>query len=167
MESARKTISEISDSVNQHSASRKDEVTVMKAMLNDPTFSVGVYDKSGKIGDFCPSGEFRKMIGNVVTATTKIPAKEARDLVDRYEFTKADAAAVIGVSKEFFNSYLPTGRKVQLGGRKTSNIELMWKNIDERVAGVPTKVNGERAETLIPAHGGIKAINKCPVWLKN
>lgn len=77
MENARAIIAEVTDNVNQRSASRKDEITVMRAMINDPEFSVEVYDKTGKVGEYYPSREIRKMISNVVSTTVKIPVKEA------------------------------------------------------------------------------------------
>ena len=90
-----------------------------------------------------------------------------RSLVNAYEFTRVDAAAMVNMSKEFVNTYLQTGRKLPLGGRKNSDIELMWKNIEDRTTEIPIKSEtGERLNTFIPAHGGIKAINPCPEWLK-
>ena len=42
MENAREVIAAVRDSVSQHSASRKDEITVMKAIINDPEYSVDI-----------------------------------------------------------------------------------------------------------------------------
>lgn len=166
MDNARQIIAEVTDNVNQRSSSKKDEITVMKAMINDPNFTVGVYDKSGKVGEYCPSQEVRKMVSNIVTATTKIPNTEAKELVDMYEFTKSDASTLINLSKEFVNTYLHTGRKLPLGGRQNSNVELMWKEIGDRTAEIPVKGTNDRVQTVVPAHGGIKAINTCPSWIK-
>ena len=50
------------------------------------------------------------------------------------------------------------------GGRVPSGC---WKNIEDRTTEIPIKSEtGERLNTFIPAHGGIKAINPCPEWLK-
>lgn len=164
-ENAKQVIADVTANVSQRSASRKDEITVMKAMMNDSDFSVDVYEKDGKVGEYYPAREIRKMVANVMASTTRIPNKEAAELVDSYEFTKSDAAALVGASKEFVNTYLHTGRKLPLGGRETSNIELMWKEVAKRTAGIPSK-DGSRAETIIPAHGGIKASCPCPKWVK-
>lgn len=166
MENVRETIDEIKNNLTQHSSSRKDEITVMKAMLNDPDYSVDVYDKTGKCGECNPSKELRKVISNVVSSTTKMPIREASALVDTYEFSKSDATAMINVSKEFVNTYLQTGRKLPLGGRISSNVELMWKNIEEKTTGIPVKDSDERGSAVVPAHGGVKAFNKCPIWVK-
>lgn len=167
MTSAYDIIKEVRDGVTQCSSSKKDEITVMQAMMNDTNYSVDVYSKGGKTDEYYPSRELRKVVSNVVAATTHIPVKEATELVNAYEFTRADAAAMVNMSKEFTVTYLQTGRKLPLGGRKTSNIELMWKNIEDRTTEIPIKSeNGERLNTFIPAHGGIKALNPCPEWLK-
>lgn len=167
MASAYQIIKEVKDNVTQCSSSKKDEITVMQAVMNDPNFSVDVYSRGGKVDEYYPSRDLRKMVANVVSSTTHISSKEAAELVDSYEFTKADAITAINLSKEFINTYLQTGRKLPLGGRRNSDIELMWKNIGDRNVEIPAKSeSGDRINTFIPAHGGIKAINACPEWLK-
>ena len=167
MTSAYDIIKDVKSNVTQCSSSKKDEITVMQAMMNDTNFSVDVYSKGGKVDEYYPSRELRKVVTNVVASTTHIPVKEATELVNAYEFTRVDAAAMVNMSKEFVNTYLQTGRKLPLGGRKNSDIELMWKNIEDRTTEIPIKSEtGERLNTFIPAHGGIKAINPCPEGLK-
>lgn len=167
MMSAYQIIKDVKSNVTQCSSSKKDEITVMQAMMNDTNFSVDVYSKGGKVDEYYPSRELRKVVTNVVASTTHIPVKEATELVNAYEFTRVDAAAMVNMSKEFVNTYLQTGRKLPLGGRKNSDVELMWKNIEDRTTEIPIKSEtGERLNTFIPAHGGIKAINPCPEWLK-
>ena len=167
MTSAYDIIKDVKSNVTQCSSSKKDEITVMQAMMNDTNFSVDVYSKGGKVDEYYPSRELRKVVTNVVASTTHIPVKEATELVNANEFTRVDAAAMVNMSKEFVNTYLQTGRKLPLGGRKNSDIELMWKNIEDRTTEIPIKSEtGERLNTFIPAHGGIKAINPCPEWLK-
>lgn len=167
MTSAYDIIKDVKSNVTQCSSSKKDEITVMQAMMNDTNFSVDVYSKGGKVDEYYPSRELRKVVTNVVASTTHIPVKEATELVNAYEFTRVDAAAMVNMSKEFVNTYLQTGRKLPLGGRKNSDIELMRKNIEDRTTEIPIKSEtGERLNTFIPAHGGIKAINPCPEWLK-
>ena len=167
MTSAYDIIKDVKSNVTQCSSSKKDEITVMQAMMNDTNFSVDVYSKGGKVDEYYPSRELRKVVTNVVASTTHISVKEATELVNAYEFTRVDAAAMVNMSKEFVNTYLQTGRKLPLGGRKNSDVELMWKNIEDRTTEIPIKSEtGERLNTFIPAHGGIKAINPCPEWLK-
>jgi len=163
---AKKIINEVTGAVSQRSASKKDEVTVMRAIINDPEYSVDVYDKTGKCGNYQPGADFRKMVSNVVSNTTKIPYKEAKALVDNYEFTKSDATTMVGVSKEFINTYLQTGRKLPLGGREKSDVELMWKTINQRTTEVPVKTASGQNNLTIPEHQGIRALNHCPSWIR-
>ena len=165
MENVSEVISNINTNLSQKSASHKDEVMVMRAMLNDPNYSVDVYKNDGTTTPYCPGQDFKRVVTNVVSTVTHIPKKEAQELVDNYEFTKADAESMVNVSKEFVNSYLQTGRKLPLGGRYNSNIELLWKDIPEKETPIPNK-QGMRSSVTIPAHGGIKVFQRCPKWVK-
>ena len=60
-ENATKVIKEIADNVTQKSSSKKDEIAVMKAMINDPNFSVDIYNDSGKCGEYYPSEKWLRM----------------------------------------------------------------------------------------------------------
>ena len=165
MEDAKKVIQEVKDNLTKCAGSRKDEITVMKALMNDPNYNVDVYGKP-EIEQYYPGKDFRKVVSNVISSVTKVPHREATELVNQYEFNRSDANAIVELSKEFVLSYLQTGRKLPLGGRKTSDIELVWKEISERTTNVPIRGSDtERASVYIPAHGGIKAINPCPVWV--
>ena len=167
MENVIAITSEIKDNLVQKAASRKDEVTIMKAMLNDPTFQVGIYSKEGKTGEYSPFEDSRKMLGNVISATTKISTAEAQELSNAYEITRNDATAFVNISKEFVNTYLQTGRKLPLGGRKSMNANLSLKHVEEKDKVVPaTQASGERITTRIPAHDAIRATCPCPAWLK-
>lgn len=55
----------------QKASSRVDEIKVMKTMLNDPNFSISVYDKNkGYIGTRCPREEAVKFAANLSSAIT-------------------------------------------------------------------------------------------------
>ena len=49
MENVQQLINEIHNSISQKTASRKDEVRVMRAMLNDMNYKVAEYDKGEMI----------------------------------------------------------------------------------------------------------------------
>lgn len=166
MENAKQTISNIASNLSQRSASRKDEITVMRAIINDPSYTVADFKKDGTIEAYYPGQSFRKTVSNIVADITHMPKKEATELVDNYEFSRADAESLVDLSKEFVQSYLQTGRKLPLGGRITSNIELMWKKISERSAVIPNKDPNKRESVTIPAHEGIRVINQCPDWVR-
>ena len=168
-------IKEINETRTQTSASAKDETRVMRTMLNDPTFKVNVYGKSGVEGVYCPYEESRTMIGNIIRDTTKISGKEAMELSQSYEFGKQESNIMIGISKEFINTYLETGRKLPLGGRATSNVKLIIKHEEEKTKRYPKKVGvnedgtvryDQNATTVIPAHDTIRVQGSCPSWLK-
>lgn len=168
-------VKEIDETRSQRSASAKDEVRVMRAMLNDSEFVVDVYGKGGVIGQYCPYDDARAMVANIIKGTTKINTKEAELLADNYEFTKQDANTFINISKEFVNTYVETGRKLPLGGRERSNISLSKKVKEERSNNFPKKVgvNDDGSdkyescgEGIIPAHNSLRVHSSCPPWLK-
>ena len=167
-------VKEIDQNRSQTAASQKDEVRVMQAMLNDTTYKVGVYDKSGKKDEYCPAEDFKKMAASVVSSTTKISKDESEKLLADYEVTKSEAGAMVNISKEFINTYLGTGRKISLGGREKSNFALSKVDKEETTKRFPKKVGVsddgkdiyEHCEKKVPAHTSIKAHGSCPVWVK-
>ena len=116
--------------------------------------------------------EYREMLSNVVSATTKITKAEASTLVAGYEAKKSDAETMVALSKDFINGALRTGRKVNLGATEKSNISIQLKEIPESEKKFPMKtgVNDdgtpryEKAQTIIPAHEGLKVSSPCPTW---
>lgn len=174
MENVKNLINEIHQGLSQASASQKDEVRMMKAMLNDETFIVDVYGNEGKVSSYSPYADARSMVSNIISTTTKISKAEADDLAANYEFKKSDAESLVGISKEFINTYLTTGRKLSLGGREKSNISLTEKKIEETIRMYPKKVGVnsdgsdryEKVQTKVPAYNSIKVIAPCPKWVK-
>ena len=173
--SVRDLIKEISETRTQTSASSKDETRVMSAMLNDPTFKVDVYGRNGIEGQYCPYDDARSMVANIIKDTTKISAQEATDLASNYKFGKQESNVMIGLTKEFINTYIETGRKLPLGGRADSNISIAKKVKEARANTFPKKVGinddgTDRYETvdqgIIPAHGSLKVYSPAPSWLK-
>jgi len=80
----------------QKSASRVDEVRVMRTMLNDPKFEVSIYDRNkGKIGTRSPREEAIKFVASTASAVTGLDAAQATELAQNYEFTKKDASLII------------------------------------------------------------------------
>ena len=175
MESVKDLVKQIDKTRTQASASAKDETTVMRAMLNDPTYKVDVYSKKGIEGQYCPHDEAVNLASNIIKGAASIPAAEANELASKYEFTKNDANIMIGISKEFVNTYLDTGRKLPLGGREDSNISIKKRVKEESISSFPVKtgVNSDGTDKYesksgkrIPAHGSLKVFSPCPTWLK-
>ena len=174
MESVKNLIDEINNTRSQTSASIKDEVRVMRAMLNDPTYKVDVWSRSGVQEQYCPYDEARSMIANIIKDTTKISANEAEDLAKNYIFGKQEAVSMISISKEFINTYIETGRKLPLGGRETSNISIA-KKVKQETSKVFNKKVGvnddgsdkfEKSFVTVPEHGSLKVYSPTPSWLK-
>lgn len=164
----------IKESVKQHSASVKDEITVMQSMLNDRDYGVEIYRKSGPTGEFYyPAQEFRGMVSDIVASTTKIGKDEANAIIDDYEFKRSQAKVMVDLSKEFINTYLETDRKIKLGGRQTSNVSLIKKDFPAGKRRYPSRIgitdNGEAIiepkEIWVDAYTGIKASSPCPPWV--
>lgn len=167
-------IEEIKGNLSQTNSSQKDEIRVMRAMLNDKDFKVDVYGKEGKVDSYCPSEDARNMFANVISSAVKISSDEANGLMENYEFKKSDADTMINVSKEFVNTYIQTGRKLPLGPREKSNVSLSLKQVEATTRTYPKKIGinddgsacYENAPTEIKAHESIRVHAPCPVWVK-
>ena len=62
-------IKDIHDNLKQKSASRRDEVTVMRAMLNDKDFVVTDYATQEQ---HCPARDFRDMTANIIAIASLV-----------------------------------------------------------------------------------------------
>ena len=167
-ESVMDLVKDIRTNLKQKSASQKDEVRVMKAMLNDKDFRVGEYTKDGKIGEYSPYEDSRKMVTTILSSAGKLPTAEAKEIANKYEFSKSEATTMINISKEFVNTYVHTGRKLPLGGREDMNVAVQLKEVPESVKQFPKGGIGssERGQVTIPAHNTLKVAGPCPSYLK-
>lgn len=174
MSTVTELVKEIKDNLSQVSASNKDEIRVMQAMLNDTNYEVGVYGNSGLKETYNPAKDFRGMLSGIVANTTKISKDEAASLVNAHEVTKSEASTMVNVSKEFVNTYLRTGRKLPFGGREKSNISISGKELPETTKTYPKKVGVNEDGTdryepgvrKVPAHVTAKLYGPCPDWVK-
>ena len=174
-ESVKALVENIKNNLSQTNSSKKDEIAVMRAMLSDDTYEVGVYGKDGLEGTYCPAKDFKNMCSSIISSAAKITQSEAVGLMENYEVSKSEATAMVNISKEYVNTFLNTGRKFPLGGREKSDVSLSLKEIPEgerrypkkvgvnddgtnRYAGTPTKVN---------AHNSIRVHAPCPSWIKD
>lgn len=174
MEKVQEIIKEIREGVTQKSASQKDETRVMRAMLNDKEYEVGVYGKEGLQGTVCPAKEARDMISSVISSAAKIPQEEATKLADDHEFSKAEANNMIAISKEYVNTYLGTTRKLPFGGRETFDISLTLEEVPAGTVSYPKQVGVDENEkpkyAMVPkerkGYTSAKVTAKCPSWIK-
>lgn len=171
----RDLIVEINNSRTNAKPNMKDEQRIMQAMLNDPDYKVDVYKSTGVVGVYCPYEESRRMLSNIIKDTTKISAKEATELAENYQFGKTESEIMVGISKEFINTYVETGRKLPLGGREKSNIALEKRVKEARPNNYPKKIGVDADgkdiyetvnDGMIPSHNTLKVHAGCPDWLK-
>ena len=169
-ETVQSVIKEIKDNLSQRTASTKDEICVMQTMLNDKTYKVGVFNKNGQVDTYCPAEEARAMSAITISQAAHISMPEAENLMESYEYSKKEAQAMIGISKEFINTYLQTDRKINLGGREKSDVSLLAKHNEAGVRRYPISglTNGATASgtTQVPAYDAVKVVAPCPTWLK-
>ena len=147
----------------QKSASKVDEIRVMRTMLNDPDFTVGIYDKNkGYIGDRKPREEAVKFASNLCSAITGIDSKSASELASNYEFTKKDAIFMIENSRDFTQTYLNTGRKLPILQGEKAQAELIVREVPEKEKSIP----GTNNTTKVPAYDKIISKSKNPKYHK-
>ncbi len=166
-------VKEIREGLSQTSSSQKDEVRVMRTMLNDREYKVDIYGKEGKVGQYCPAEDARAIAASIISSAAKIPAAEAVKLSESYEFSKNEAILMIDLSKEFVNTFLQTGRKLPLGGREKSNVSLAIKDVESTTRTYPKKVgvNNDgtprfgKGEVQVNAHQSVRVFAPCPPWV--
>lgn len=167
-------VDEIKKGLSQRSASRKDEIRVMQAMLSDPTYEVEIYYKDGLTETYSPCLDFRSMCSSVIANTAKVSTSEAEAMMTDYSVKKTEASAMVNISKEFINTYLQTGRKLPMGGRETSDVSLSLKEVPAKVRPCPHKIGVNedgsnmyaRNPAMVEAHESIRVHAPCPVWVK-
>ena len=155
--------------------SQKDELAIMRAMLNDKSYQVNVYGNEGIQYQYCPALAIRDTCSSIITNSTGISMQESTKIMENYEFKPHEAKNLIDLSKEFVNTYLETGRKLPLGGRERSNVSLIKKIIPAGKIAYPVKVgedeNGkaicESKETHVEEYDSIRVYGPCPNWIKN
>lgn len=161
MKDLMKEIKEVT--AKQRGASKVDEIRVMRTMLNDPDFTVSVYDKSkGLIGSRCPREEAIKFASNLCSSVTGIDSKSADELAANYEFTKKDAIFMIDNAKSFIQTYTASGRKLPILQSEDAQAEIFTRPIESKTKVIPS--TGKT--TTVPAYTKIICKSKCPKYAK-
>ena len=162
MEKMKELMAEIKEvTKKQKSANKINEIQVMKAMLNDPDFTVSVYDKNkGFIGTKNPHEEAVKFAANICTSITGIDSKSADELASNYEFTKKDAIFMVDTAKTFVQTYMETGRKLPIIQSETSQAELLVKHVEAKEKNIP----GKSETTKVAAYDKVVCRSKCPKY---
>ena len=150
----------------QRSSNKADEIRVMKAMLNDPDFTVSVYDKNkGYIGTKCPREEAVKFAAGICSSITGIDSKSADELANGYEFTKKDAIFLLDTNRTFTQVYLESGRKLPIIQGEKSQAEVFVKPIAEKEKAIPV-AEGVKEIKKIAGYDKIVCRSKSPKYNK-
>ena len=153
----------------QTSINKTDEIRVMTTMLNDPDFSIGVYDKKlGYIGQKSPHDEAVKFVGSIVQRATGLDKADSMHLASNLEFTKKDAVFLLSNMKDFVNIYSTTGRKFNIIQNKNTEANIYTREIAASTKIIPDKDNPGSNKTIntLPY---IKLVSqsKCPKYVDN
>lgn len=156
-----KQIQEIT--VKQKSQNKGDEVAVAQALLNDPDFQVGIYDKNkGLIGTRNVHEEAVKFVANVSSEITGLDKKTAEELANKYTFTKKDANFIINTSKDYIQTYLKTGRKFNLVQTEDAEANIFLKATPAKEKLIPTKDGTKLVKT--GAYQKVACKSGCPKY---
>lgn len=157
-------IKDIKQNLTQRSINKIDETRVMRAMLNDPDFSISVYDKgTGYVGQRYPRKEAVKFVKNVISNATGLSRKDSEHLAENYEFSKGDANFMLTNMRDFLQVYTDTGRKINIMQTEQTEASLYTKPIAAITKKIPDKENSGASKN-ITTNPYIKLVSnsKCP-----
>lgn len=158
-----KIIEEIKSTVNQKSINKVDEIKVMRAMLNDPKFSIGVYDKNlGYIAQRYPREEAVEFVKGIIQSTTGLDSKDSRHLAENYEFSRKDAAFMINNARDFINVYMESGRKLNIMQNENTEASIFTKVINGGKKTIPDNNSGENRDIDVVPYIKLVSSSKCP-----
>lgn len=161
-------ISEIKQRATQIAVNRVDEITVMRSMLNDPDFYIGIYDKNqGYIGQRSPRAEAVNFAKNIIANTTGLDSKDSRYLAENYQFTKRDANFLVTNMKDFLNVYTSTGRKINVIQNAETDASLYIREVPAGKKCIPDKdaPGGSREVNTLP-YTKLVSVTHCPKYKK-
>lgn len=163
-QSLQELISQIQEiTVRQKSQNKGDEIAVAQALLNDPEFQVGIYDKNkGLIGTRNVHEEAVKFVSNISAEITGLDKKTAEELAGKYTFTKKDANFIINTSRDFIQTYLRTGRKFNLIQTDDSEASVFMKPVPAKDKIVPSKDGTKLVKT--GAYQKVACKSGCPKY---
>lgn len=162
-------VQEIKNSTNQIAINKVDEVRVMKAMLNDKDFTLGVFDKAaGYLGQKSPHEDAVKFVKNVIQGATGLDSKDSKHLAENYEFTNRDANFLLNNMKDFLSVYTDTGRKINLIQNADTEAAVFTKHIESSDKLIPDKDNpGKTKKVKTASYTKLISTSKCPRYNKD
>ena len=162
-------ITEIKKNTSQIAINKVDEVRVMKSMLNDKHFSLGIYDKNiGYIGQKCPHDDAVKFVKNIISGATGLDNKDSQVLAESYQFTNKDANFLLSNMRDFLHVYTGTGRKIQVMQSADTEAALYIREVHSIKKQVPDKDNpGTTKEVTTSPYTKLVSLSKCPKYAMN
>ena len=158
-------INDIKKSTTQLSSSKIDEVNVMKSMLNDKNFKIGIYDKNdGYVGEHCPADEATMFIKNIIQGATGLDSRDSLHLAQEYQFTKKDATFMLSNMRDFIDIYTSSGRKINIIQNKTTEASIFVKEVSASTKKVPDKESGKSKQITTSPFTKLISISKCPKY---
>lgn len=159
-------VSDIKKNTKQIAINKVDEVKVMRSMLNDPDFSIGIYDKSqGYIGQKNPHSEAVKFVKNIVQDATGLDSKDSMHLAEQYKFTNRDANFLLSNMRDFLYVYTGTGRKINVMQSSDTEASLFIKSVKATEKYIPDKDNpGKTKKVITSPYTKLVSSSKCPKY---
>ena len=122
----------------------------MRCMLNDPEYTVGVYEKkAGYVGERCPRKEAINFVKNVIMGTTGLDGNDSLHLAENYEFQKRDAVFLLDNMRDFNQTYMTTGRKMNIMQTDKTEADIFTTEKPSIEKIVPDKNNPGKTKTTV------------------
>lgn len=161
-------VSEIKKGTSQVAINKVDEIRVMRCMLNDANFTLGVYDKNlGYIGERSPRQEAVNFVKNIIGGATGLDSRDSKCLAENYEFTKRDASFLLDNMRDFLQVYMSTGRKINVMQTAATEATLNTRAVQGRSnKPVPDKENpGQTKQITTSPYVKLVAVTRCPKYV--
>lgn len=151
---------------DQVAINKADESRVMRCMLNDPEYTVGVYErKVGYVGERCPYTEARQFVKYIVMGATGLDGNDSQHLAENYEFQKRDAVFLLDNMRDFVATYMSTGRKLNLMQTGATEADIFIREMPAGIKRVPDKDNpGSTKETITSPYIKLVSKSKSPKY---
>lgn len=151
---------------NQNAINKADEVRVMKCMLNDPEYTVGVYEKkAGYVGERSPRKEAVNFVKNIIMGATGLDSNDSLHLAENYEFQKRDAVFLLDNMRDFTQTYMSTGRKMNIMQTSKTEADIFITDKPSMEKIVPDKNNpGQTKKTITSPYVKLVCKSKSPKY---
>ena len=159
-------ISDIRKNTKQIAINKVDEVRVMRSMLNDKEYSIGVYDKTqGYIGQKSPRDNAVKFVKNIVQGATGLDSKDSMHLAQNYEFTNRDANFLLENMRDYLYVYTSTGRKINIMQSADTEAAIFIREVKSSDKLIPDKDNpGKTKKVKTSPYTKLISSSKCPKY---